>query len=113
MTKKHWMVTWLMILTLLMSTGCGGSSTPEKSAGGGAGKSKDLKVALTATPPTLDLHRTTATVTMEVGWHIYKLVTFDSSTMWCRRWPKKRVSPDEKALPSHCAKGLSFITAKN
>ena len=36
-------------------------------------------MALTATPPTLDLHRTTATVTLEVGWHLYEyLVTIDS-----------------------------------
>ena len=114
MTKKHWMVTWLMILTLLVSTGCGGSSTPEKSAGGGAGKSKDLKVALTATPPTLDLHRTTATVTMEVGWHIYEyLVTLDSKYNVVPSLAEKiEVSPDGKSFTFPLRKGIKFHNGK-
>lgn len=112
MNGKKVITTLLVLLSILLTAGCGGSNTP--GTAGTSEKKKDLRVALTATPPTLDLHRTTATVTLEVGWHIYEyLVTIDSKYNVVPSLAEKvEVSPDAKKFTFVLRKGIKFHNGK-
>jgi peptide/nickel transport system substrate-binding protein len=64
---------------LLLGTviaGCGSKQTPTNGdtppAASVPKKGGILKVAIIGEPPTLDMHTTTATLTFEVGWHIFE-----------------------------------------
>ena len=111
MDTKKWIVAGLLLVLLMISAGCGGSPAPAASEGG---KKKELKVALTATPPTLDLHKTTATVTLEVGWHIYEyLVTMDSQYKVVPSLAEKvEISPDAKTFTFSLRRGVKFHNGK-
>lgn len=111
MNGKKLFIMGLLLLILLLVAGCGGSSAPAASPGE---KKQDLRVALTATPPTLDLHKTTATVTLEVGWHIYEyLVTIDSKYNVVPSLAEKvEVSPDAKKFTFVLRKGIKFHNGK-
>ena len=115
MNSKKMMIISFLLMILMVSSGCGGSDTsaPASQSSGSAGK-KDLRVALTATPPTLDLHRTTATVTLEVGWHLYEyLVTIDSQYKVVPSLAEKvDISPDSKTFTFALRQGVKFHNGK-
>ena len=114
MKRKNTLAALLIALVLLFTVGCGGSSSPSAPAAGGKDKN-DLKVALTATPPTIDMHKTTATVTQQVGWHIFEyLVTVDSKYQVVPSLAEKiEISPDGKTFTFPLRKGLKFHNGKD
>jgi peptide/nickel transport system substrate-binding protein len=69
-----------------------------------------LRVALTASPPTLDPHSTTHLAVREIGLHIFEnLLAFDArfqvAPQLAERW---EVSPDGKAYTFYLRKGVKF-----
>jgi len=115
MARTQKLATLFIVLALLFSLGCGNSSSPATPAAGEKAKKKDLKVALTATPPTIDMHKTTATVTQQVGWHIFEyLVTLDEKYNVVPSLAAKiEVSPDGKTFTFPLRKGLKFHNGKD
>ena len=100
MKKNNKLAALFIVFVLLFTLGCGGSSPASPTATGDKGKKKDLKVGLTAAPPTIDMHKTTATLTQQVGWHIFEyLVTLDSKYNVVPSLAEKiEVSPDGKTF---------------
>lgn len=61
----------LMLLLVSLAAGCGGKqATPTPVTG--PQRFPRLKVAIVGEPPSLDMHTTTATLTFEMGWHIFE-----------------------------------------
>ncbi len=105
---------WLCVLvamTILMLTVACSNSSPDSSGGK---EKNDLKVALTAAPPTLDLHRTTAMVTQEVSWHIFEtLVTLNSKYQVVPLLVEKiDISSDGKTITLPLRKEVTFHNGK-
>ncbi len=113
MTRNKIMV-FLTALILVFAVGCG-SSQPPASSDAGKGAKKDLKVALTAAPPTVDMHKTTATVTQQVGWHIFEyLVTLDANYNVVPSLAAKiEISPDGKTFTFPLREGIKFHNGKD
>lgn len=110
MKKQKWLLAFLALFMLLLTAGCSDSS--DKTA---AGKEKnELKVALAAAPPTLDLHRTSAMVTQEVSWHIFEpLVTLDSQYKVVPLLAEKiDISQDGKTITLPLRKDVTFHNGK-
>jgi len=115
MTTKKQISVLLVVLILLFTLGCSSSSTPTAPGAGGGKEKNDLKVALTTTPPTIDMHRTTATVTQQVGWHIFEyLVTVDEKYQVVPSLAEKiEISPDGKTFTFPLRKGIKFHNGKD
>ena len=115
MKKNNKLAALFIVFVLLFTLGCGGSSPASPTATGDKGKKKDLKVGLTAAPPTIDMHKTTATLTQQVGWHIFEyLVTLDSKYNVVPSLAEKiEVSPDGKTFTFPLRKGLKFHNGKD
>lgn len=113
MARNNKVILLFIVLILAFTVGCGSSSPAASDAG--KGKPKDLKVALTATPPTIDMHKTTATVTQQVGWHIFEyLVTLDSKYNVVPSLAEKiEISPDGKTFTFPLRQGIKFHNGKD
>jgi len=73
-----------------------------------------LRVAVTASPPTLDPHSSTFVAAREIGLHIFEnLLTFDAkfqlTPQLAERW---EVSPDGKVFTFHLRRGVKFHSGK-
>ena len=73
-----------------------------------------LRVALPASPPTLDPHATTFTAAREIGLHLFEnLLTFDARfqivPQLAERW---EMSPDGKTFIFYLRKGVRFHNGK-
>ena len=114
MTKKKRFSVLLVVLVLLFTLGCSSNSGPAAPAASGGKDKNELKVALTTTPPTLDMHKTTATVTQQVGWHIFEyLVTVDEKYQVVPSLAEKiEISPDSKTFTFPLRKGIKFHNGK-
>ena len=108
---KKWGIALLAVAMMLVTAACSNSSST--TAGGGKDKN-DLKVALTAAPPTLDLHRTTAMLTQEVSWHIFEnLVTLNSKYQVVPMLAEKiEISQDGKTFTFPLRKDITFHNGK-
>lgn len=85
--RRHWlMAATAAVLIASLIAGCGGkkaangtATTTAPASAADAKKTALLKVAVIGEPPTLDIHTTTATITFEIGWHIFEtLYTYAS-----------------------------------
>ena len=110
MFGKKAVIALLSMTVMLFTAAC--SNSPSESGGGKA--KNELKVALTAAPPTLDLHRTSAMVTQEVSWHIFEtLVTLNSKYEVVPLLAEKiEVSADGKTLTFPLRKDVTFHNDK-
>ena len=110
MFGKKAVIALLLMTVMLFTAAC--SNSPSESGGGKA--KNELKVALTAAPPTLDLHRTSAMVTQEVSWHIFEtLVTLNSKYEVVPLLAEKiEVSADGKTLTFPLRKDVTFHNDK-
>lgn len=115
MKTKTWYLFLVVICVLLFTLGCGSSPTPNAQAPAEGKKSNDLKVALQTTPPTLDMNKTTATVTQVIGWHIFEnLVTINEKYQVVPMLAEKiEISPDGKTFTFPLRKGIKFHNGKN
>lgn len=96
--RDHWFRSSIsLVLAISLLAGCGGGSngggggggavsTPESggaqggSSANGPQKGGVLRVAVIGEPPNLDMHTTTATITFEIGWHMFEtLYTYTAS----------------------------------
>lgn len=73
-----------------------------------------LRVALPASPPTLDPHATTHTAVREIGMHLFEnLLTFDANFKLVPQLAEKwEVSPDQKVYTFYLRKGVKFHNGK-
>ncbi|MCM3082051.1 ABC transporter substrate-binding protein [Brevibacillus invocatus] len=74
----------------------------------------ELRVAMSVAPPTLDMHKTTAVVTQQVGWHIFEfLVTLDKDYKVVPMLAEKiEISGDGKTITLPLRKGVTFHNGK-
>ncbi|MFB3816277.1 MAG: ABC transporter substrate-binding protein [Candidatus Methylomirabilales bacterium] len=87
---------------------------PAAADAGAPAQGGTLRVALTASPPTLDPHSTTHLAVREIGLHLFEnLLAFDArfqvAPQLAERW---EVSPDGKAYTFHLRKGVKFHNGK-
>lgn len=110
MFSKKAAIAFLSVTIMLFTAAC--SNSPSGSKGSTA--KNELKVALTAAPPTLDLHKTTAMVTQEVAWHIFEpLVTLNSKYEVVPLLVEKiDVSVDGKTITLPLRKDVTFHNGK-
>ncbi|WP_371377540.1 ABC transporter substrate-binding protein [Sporomusa aerivorans] len=109
MIRCKWLLAVIAILALFVTTACS-NSTP-----GTAKKEKnELKVAISAAPPTLDMHKTTTQIAQKVGWHIFDtLVTLDENYKVVPMLAEKiEISPDGKTTTLALRKDIAFHNGK-
>lgn len=110
MSKRNWCIVLIAIVMLVFLSGCSTSSS-----GTSDGKEKnELRVALSANPPTLDLHRTTASVSQQIAFHMFEsLVTLDKDYKVVPMLAEKiEISPDEKTITFPLRKDVTFHNGK-
>lgn len=96
----------LMVSLVVLSAALGAAAAPK--VGG------TLRVALPASPPTLDPHTTTHTAVREIGLHIFEnLVTFDAKFKVVPQLAEKwEISADQKVYTFYLRKGVKFHNGK-
>ncbi|RXT07169.1 ABC transporter substrate-binding protein [Ammoniphilus sp. CFH 90114] len=112
-------ILWLVMIMVIVGCSSSPSSTsdPGKEAtpeAKGATAKADLRVAVSAAPPTLDLYKTTATSAIQVGWHIFEsLVTLDEQYQVSPLIAESiDTSEDGKTITFAIRKGLKFHNGK-
>lgn len=110
--KKTLYLIVVMFILLIMNA-CTSESDSKESAASTDGNT-DLKVALSAAPPSLDFQHTTVLVAMTVGWHIVEpLVTIDENYQPVPYLAKSiDVSDDGKTITLPLREGITFHNGK-
>ncbi|MED4750559.1 ABC transporter substrate-binding protein [Brevibacillus choshinensis] len=113
-----YLLTMLLIVSLSL-LGCSTSSTNSTAPGpnneAAAPKEKnELRVALSVSPPSIDLVKTSTTVALQVGWHIFEpLVTLDKDYKPIPMLAKSyEVSQDGKEITFTLREGITFHNGK-
>jgi peptide/nickel transport system substrate-binding protein len=87
---------------------------PAAASAGALKKGGSLKVAILGEPPALDIMFTTATVTRNLGWHMFETLYAPNSKMEPQPFlaEKGDVSPDAKTWTFGLRKGIQFHNGK-
>ncbi|EJL32695.1 ABC transporter substrate-binding protein [Brevibacillus sp. BC25] len=117
MIKKPigYMLTLLLIVTLsLLGCTSAPSSSDPATSGDQKKETNELRVALSVSPPSLDLVKTSTTVALQVGWHIFEpLVTLDKDYKPIPMLAKAfEVSKDGKEITFTLRVGITFHNGK-
>ncbi|WP_019120366.1 ABC transporter substrate-binding protein [Brevibacillus massiliensis] len=123
--RKHKILHALLALFVLVTTACSpaqeaapqdGSQPGSGSApSAAAGKQEKLRVAISVSPPSLDLLKTTAVAAVQIGWHIFEsLVTLDEQYQVAPLLAETiDVSEDGKKISFTLREGLKFHNGKD
>lgn len=122
MVRKPVSILLSLLLSVTLSlVGCSSSSTTSPSTSQNSGQAEvkpkennELRVALSVSPPTIDLVKTSTTVALQVGWHIFEpLVTLDKDYKPTPMLAKSyEVSEDGKVITFTLREGITFHNGK-
>ncbi|KQL49963.1 peptide ABC transporter substrate-binding protein [Brevibacillus choshinensis] len=115
--KRNRIAIFLIVAMLLSLIGCSSSTSSPSDTPSGDGKTegkKELRVATSTAPPTLDLLKTTTVAAVQISWNIFEsLVTMDENYQVAPMMAKSiDVSQDGKTITFPLREGLKFHNGK-